>query len=117
MNTAPLPGKDRLSDAGEDPIPRVSETFPVPLLHGLHARPCALIVKVLHPFMADAKVEMQGAVASGHSILGLMSLAAGPGSKVTFTFTGKDAVPALAAVRKLFAGFSPRSTFGPPEDD
>lgn len=81
--------------------------FVVNLEHGLHARPCALLVKTLGPFRSEVLVEANGVRVSGRSVLGLMMLAAYRGSTVTFTMTGEDAPAAMAAVAWLFAtGFS-----------
>ena len=78
------------------------QTFLVNLLHGLHARPCALLVKRLQRFQANVEVEANGERASGHSIMSLMALAASYGSEVTFTITGADAAEAMAVVTRLF---------------
>ena len=74
----------------------------VPNQWGLHARPCALLVKTLRPFRCDVKVQTDGPVANGHSILSLLGLAAGFGTRLSFTATGIDAAQALAAVERLF---------------
>jgi phosphocarrier protein len=78
------------------------QTFVVNIEHGLHARPCAALVKALRPFQADVKVEANNQEASGHSIMGLMALAAGSGCEITFAISGNDAARAMAAVRYLF---------------
>jgi phosphotransferase system HPr (HPr) family protein len=83
--------------------PTARQTFVVNLEHGLHARPCALMVKTLLPFRSRVEVEANGERASGRSIMGLMALAAGFGCSITFTLTGEDAHPGLEAVRRLFA--------------
>lgn len=80
----------------------VRQTFLVGLEQGLHARPCALLIKTLRTFQSTVEVEAHGAKASGHSMLGLLALALGRGATVTFTATGDDAAEALAAVRHLF---------------
>ena len=82
---------------------RVRRSFVVNIEHGLHARPCALLVKTLEPFRSDVLVEANGERVSGHSILGLMMLAAGFGSVITFSMTGEDAPEAMAAIGRLFA--------------
>jgi phosphocarrier protein len=69
---------------------------------GLHARPAALIVKTLQDFQASVDVLGDGQTANARSILGLLSLAAGYGSQLTFTASGPDAVCALEAVQRLF---------------
>jgi phosphotransferase system HPr (HPr) family protein len=82
--------------------PTLRQTFAMTNRNGLHARPCALLVKTLRPFACEVKVEHDGATASGNSILGLMSLAVGFGSKLTFIINGSEAARAMAAVQQLF---------------
>ncbi len=91
------------------------QAFVVNLAHGLHARPCALLIKTLQRFRSDVVVEAGGVRASGRSILGLMMLAAGHGSTITFTITGDDAPEAMEAVANLFATrFT--DAYGPPKE-
>ena len=78
------------------------QTFAMTNRYGLHARPYALLVKTLRPFACEVKVENDDATASGNSILGLMVLAAGFGSKLTFVISGSEAARAMAAVQRLF---------------
>ena len=78
------------------------QTFIVRLEHGLHARPCALLVKTLRPFRSRIEIAANGEVANGHSIMSLMALAAGYQSKITFAITGEDAPQAMTAVERLF---------------
>lgn len=79
------------------------QTFTMTSRNGLHARPCALLVKTLRPFACEVIVEHDDATASGNSILGLMALAAGFESKLTFIISGKEAAQALAVIQRLFA--------------
>ena len=78
------------------------QTFTMTNRNGLHARPCALLVKTLRPFACEVEVEHDDATASGNSILGLMALAAGFESKLTFIISGSEAARAMAAVQRLF---------------
>ncbi|HWQ91523.1 MAG TPA: HPr family phosphocarrier protein [Clostridia bacterium] len=80
------------------------QTFTVNAEHGFHARPCAMLVKALLPFRSRVEVELNGngQPVSGKSILGLMSLAAEPGSKLSFTIVGDDAMQAMTVVAYLF---------------
>jgi len=80
----------------------VRRTFVVNVEHGLHARPCALLVKTVAPYRSTVEVEADGNTASAKSILGLMALGAGYGSEITFTIVGDDAFQAMAAVHRLF---------------
>jgi phosphocarrier protein len=68
---------------------------------GLHARPCAKFVKLANTFRCDVWVGKDGDMVNGKSIMGLMMLAAGNGSKLMLTCEGPDAEQALAAIEKL----------------
>ncbi len=87
------------------------QTFTVNLKHGLHARPCAQLVKTLRPFRSRVEVQANGQQANGNSIMGLMALAAGPKCKLTFTISGQDAPEAMAAVSQLFETEFSQETF------
>ena len=71
---------------------------------GLHARAAANFVKTASQFEVDVAVSCNGTRVSGLSILGLMMLAAGPGSEVEIETAGTDAAAALAALAKLVDG-------------
>ena len=68
---------------------------------GIHARPAALFVKTANRFSCDIFVEKDGEKVNGKSIMGLMMLAAGPGSKLTVHAQGHDASQALAEIETL----------------
>ena len=68
---------------------------------GIHARPAAMFVKTANRFTCDIFVEKDGEKVNGKSIMGLMMLAAGPGSTVTVSAHGHDATQALAEIEAL----------------
>src|SRR6267378_5132056 len=68
---------------------------------GIHARPAAMFVKVANRFACDIFVEKDGERVNGKSIMGLMMLAAGPGSTLTVHAQGQDASQALAEIEIL----------------
>jgi len=68
---------------------------------GIHARPAALFVKTANRFACDIFVEKDGEKINGKSIMGLMMLAAGPGSKLTIHASGADAQLAIAEIEAL----------------
>ncbi|MBT5926443.1 MAG: HPr family phosphocarrier protein [Verrucomicrobia bacterium] len=68
---------------------------------GIHARPAALFVKIASKFDADVFVEKDGERVNGKSIMGLMMLAAGPGSTLLIEVTGKDASKAFEEIEAL----------------
>ena len=68
---------------------------------GIHARPAAMFVKTANRFHCDIFVEKDGEKVNGKSIMGLMMLAAGPGSKITVSVEGEDGTPALDELEAL----------------
>ena len=69
---------------------------------GIHARPAAMIVRITNKFKADVFVEKDDEQVNGKSIMGLMMLAAGKGSKVKFIATGDDGSQLLTELEALF---------------
>lgn len=73
---------------------------------GLHARASARFVKCAEQFQANITVSREGQTVGGTSIMGLMMLAAGPGSTLHITAEGPDGPEALEALVELVeAGF------------
>ncbi len=68
---------------------------------GIHARPAAMFVKTANRFECDVFVEKDGEKVNGKSIMGLMMLAAGPGSKLSVHAEGEDAARALNELEAL----------------
>jgi phosphocarrier protein len=68
---------------------------------GIHARPAAMFVKIANRFQSDIFVEKDGEKINGKSIMGLMMLAAGPGSKLHVQAHGNDAAQALTELESL----------------
>lgn len=69
--------------------------------HGLHARPAAQFVKIAGKFSADIKVVKDGLEVNGKSIMGIMMLAAEPGSEILLIIDGDDEQDALNALKEL----------------
>jgi phosphocarrier protein len=74
---------------------------------GIHARPAAVFAKTANRFKADVFVEKDGETINAKSIMGLMMLAAGPGSKLLIIAQGPDAADAVQAIEELI-----KSKFG-----
>ena len=68
---------------------------------GIHARPAALFVKIANRFACEIYVEKDGEKVNGKSIMGLMMLAAGPGSRLLIYAHGADAPQAIAELEAL----------------
>ncbi len=71
---------------------------------GLHARAAARFVETAARFDAEVAVSCNGTRVSGLSILGLMMLAAKPGSEIEIETRGPAAAAALAALAGLVNG-------------
>lgn len=70
---------------------------------GLHARASAKFVKLAAGFDAEVTVSRDGQTVDARSIMGLMMLAAGPGSTIEIAAEGPEAVDALDALCALVA--------------
>ena len=74
---------------------------------GLHARPAAMFVRIASRHRAEIWVSKEGEEVNGKSIMGLMMLAAGQGSKLRIRCDGPDADKAMEELEELIkAGFN-----------
>ena len=71
---------------------------------GLHARASAKFVQTAEQFDAAIIVTHRSETVGGTSIMGLMMLSAGPGSKIVIQATGKQAQAAVDSLYELVAG-------------
>lgn len=74
----------------------VEKTITIKNKQGLHARPAALFVQIANKFNSDITVSKGRQKVNGKSIMGIMMLEAGAGSKVTITAVGEDAERAIS---------------------
>lgn len=82
----------------------VRRTIPIINRRGLHARAAAKFVNCAERFEADIFVTRQGVEVPGRSIMGLMMLAAAPGTEIGVRAVGVDAAEAVAALEAITAG-------------
>ena len=68
---------------------------------GIHARPAAMFVRTANKYECKVFVEKDGETVNGKSIMGLMMLAAGPGSKINIKADGKDADDVIRDLESL----------------
>jgi phosphocarrier protein len=90
-------------DAGKDGGPVIRE-LQICNKKGLHARASAKFVQTVEQFDADVTVTRGNETVGGTSIMGLMMLAAGPGTTITVTATGREAADVVAALAALVSG-------------
>jgi phosphocarrier protein HPr len=69
---------------------------------GLHAQASAKVVQALTGFRSQAYLMAKGREVNAKSIMGVMLLAAGPGSTVRARVEGEDEAEAMAALVALF---------------
>ncbi len=79
----------------------VSREIVITNKRGLHARASAKFVNLAANLTAKVEVEKDGNKVCGTSIMGLMMLAAGPGSTILIETEGPDAEEALDALTNL----------------
>ena len=107
------PPKTQTADTGRTLCQRVV----IRNRRGLHARASARLVRTAELFDAVIKVTKDGVTVGGTSIMGLMTLAAGPGSTVLLETRGRQAREALEAIADLVAcGFDEDSDAAPDAD-
>jgi phosphocarrier protein len=71
---------------------------------GLHARASAKLTQTASGFGCEVWLSRNGRRVNAKSIMGVMMLAAGKGSRVTVETEGADADRALASILALIAG-------------
>lgn len=79
----------------------LSQELKICNIKGLHARAAAMFVKTAESFDAEVEVERSGQQVSGHSIMGLMMLAASKGTTIKVSASGNQAKEALSAIAEL----------------
>jgi len=89
----------RSSDATQHQ--KVEKDVPVINRLGLHARPAAMFVRIASRYRAEIWVSKEGEEVNGKSIMGLMMLAAGQGSKLHIRCEGPDAEKAIVELEEL----------------
>ena len=73
---------------------------------GLHARATAKLVQLLSGYRSGATLAAKGREVNAKSIMGVMLLAAGPGTPIKVRCDGADEAEALDAVARFFeSGF------------
>jgi phosphocarrier protein len=92
---------DATAEAG---IGAVRRTLTIANKRGLHARAAAKFVRTAGQYEAVVRVAFKGQDVSGLSIMGLMMLAAGIGSEIELSCSGRQAADAMTALSALVEG-------------
>ncbi|HHD11745.1 MAG TPA: HPr family phosphocarrier protein [Deltaproteobacteria bacterium] len=77
------------------------KTFTIKNRLGLHARAASRFVQLANKFDSDIFVEKDGKEVNGKSIMGILILAAGCGSRITIRACGDDAQKAITKLGEL----------------
>ena len=83
------------------PAQKLEKEFTIVNRLGLHARPAAMFVRIASRHRAEIWVSKEGEEVNGKSIMGLMMLAAGQGSKLRIRCDGPDADKAMQELEEL----------------
>jgi phosphocarrier protein len=90
-------------------MPRLEQVFTITNALGLHARPASQLVQIANRHQCEVHLLKDGTSVNAKSIMGVLTLAAARGSKLTVVCDGEDAESAMAAFDKLItAGFGER---------
>jgi phosphocarrier protein HPr len=95
---------DAASQGADAGIGALRRTLSIANKRGLHARAAAKFVRTAGQFDANVRVSFKGQEVSGLSIMGLMMLAAGIGSEIELSCSGRQAAEAMAALSALVEG-------------
>ena len=83
------------------PEDTLSRELPILNKRGLHARASAKLVQLVEGFTSQVWVSRAGETVGGTSIMGLMMLAAAPGTNITVRCSGADASATMDAIARL----------------
>ncbi len=80
---------------------RIEEQVVVKKVHGLHARPATIFVQLANKFNSSVKIESDGEIVDGKSIMALLSLGIHAGIEVKLITEGDDAKEAIDDLKKF----------------
>ena len=100
---------------------QVIGTFTVRNEHGLHARPCAVLVQTLKPFESKVTVvnlDRQAEPVNAKSTMRVVALGAAKGHRLRFVAEGNDALQTIQALQQAFiSGLGEAASFVPTVED
>ncbi len=72
---------------------------------GLHARPASVFIKAANTFKCDIHLKKENQEIDAKSIISLLTLGAGQGTKITITTSGEDEEAAMDELMRVLASF------------
>jgi phosphocarrier protein len=97
----PAHDADHMSEPSPASDGAVVRTLVICNKKGLHARASAKFVQTVEKFDAEVRVKRNGDTVGGTSIMGLMMLAAAPGTSITVEAVGPQAAEVIQALELL----------------
>lgn len=120
-DAVPTPTQAATSTGNLANADQVVGTFTVRNEHGLHARPCAVLVQTLKPFEAKVTVvnlDRQAEPVNAKSTMRVVALGAAKGHRLRFVAEGNDALQAIQALQQAFvSGLGESASFVPAVED
>ncbi|MDP8289807.1 MAG: HPr family phosphocarrier protein [Candidatus Susulua stagnicola] len=80
---------------------RIKEQVVIGKTHGLHARPATIFVQLANKFNSSVKIERDGEIVDGKSIMALLSLGVNFGVEVALMVEGDDAREAMDELKNF----------------
>lgn len=80
---------------------KIEEQVVVKKIHGLHARPATLFVQLANKFHSSVKVEKDGEIVDGKSIIAILSLGVNRGMQIKIIAEGEDAKEAIGDLKNF----------------
>ncbi len=80
---------------------RIEKQVVVGKVHGLHARPATIFVQLANKFNSSVKIERDGEIVDGKSIMALLSLGVNAGVEVKLITEGDDAKEAIDDLKRF----------------
>jgi phosphocarrier protein HPr len=101
-DSSPIDGEDYQASS---PLPDgfIARELMIINRKGLHARATAKLVQCIETYDAEVLVSRGSETVGGSSIMGILTLGAGPGTTIRIAAKGRDAADLLAAVERLIA--------------
>ena len=103
MSASAQSSGEHAPDQASSPGEALTRVFMICNKKGLHARASAKFVRIVEQFDAEVRVTRGNETVGGTSIMGLMMLAASPGTSITVEATGPEAAEVMEALAALIA--------------
>jgi phosphocarrier protein len=80
----------------------IERSFPILCKLGLHARPAAMLVKTVQPFLSQIRLRRDDQEVDAKSIMGILTLTAEYGSRLVVTADGPDEDDVISTLADFF---------------